>query len=78
MILKLLSFQHRKIIPLHILLWCWNVNKLDIKKVIVLANIKIFYSVWKSPKNVSFKIASEASYAYIWNGQKFIKMLKND
>ena len=30
----------------------------------------------KRPK-VSFNIASEASYVYIWNGQKLIKKAKN-
>ena len=35
------------------------------------------HSVWKSQKKVSFNIASEASYVYILNGQKFIKNAKN-
>ena len=33
--------------------------------------------VWKSQKKVSFNFASEASYAYILNGQKLIKNYKN-
>ena len=31
------------------------------------------HGVWKSQKNVSFNIASEASYVFILNGQKLIK-----
>ena len=34
------------------------------------------HGVWKSQKNVSFNIASEARYVYILSGQKFIKMPK--
>ena len=35
------------------------------------------HSVWKSTENVSFNIASEASYVYILSKQKFIKNAKN-
>ena len=31
------------------------------------------HTVVKNHKNVSLNIASEASYVYIWSGQKFIK-----
>ena len=31
------------------------------------------HSVWKSQKKVALNIASEASYVYIFSGQKFIK-----
>ena len=37
-----------------------------------------WHGVWKSQKKVSFDIASEASYAYILSGQKFIKNAKNE
>ena len=30
----------------------------------------VSHSVWKSQKKVSFNYASEASYVYIWSGQK--------
>ena len=40
-------------------------------------NTNFLYIVWKSPKNVSFNIASEASYNYILSGQKFVKNAKN-
>ena len=33
--------------------------------------------MFKNRKKVSFNYASEASYVYIWNGQKFIKNAKN-
>ena len=35
----------------------------------------IIHGVWKSQK-VSFNIASEASYVYIWREQMFIKNAK--
>ena len=35
------------------------------------------HGVWKSQKNVSFNIASEASYVYILSGQNLIKNAKN-
>ena len=38
---------------------------------------RMFHSVWKSHKKVSFNIASEASYIYILSGQKFIKNAKD-
>ena len=34
------------------------------------------HGVWKLQKNVSFNIASEASYVYILSRQKFIKNAK--
>ena len=33
------------------------------------------YNVWKSPKNVAYNIASEASYVYILSRQKLIKKM---
>ena len=39
-------------------------------------NTNFLYIVWKSPKNVSFNIASEASYVYILSEQKSIKNAK--
>ena len=45
---------------------CWNVSKLDIKKVIVLANMMI-QSVWKSLKNVLFmEIFSKYTMRHFW------------
>ena len=35
------------------------------------------HTVVENHKNVSFNIASEASYVYILSGQKFIKNVKN-
>ena len=34
-------------------------------------------TVFENPQKVSFIIASEASYVYIFGGQKFIKNAKN-
>ena len=35
------------------------------------------HGIWKSQKKVTFNIAGEASYIYIFNGQKFNKNAKN-
>ena len=36
-----------------------------------------WHNVWKSQKKVSYNSANEASYIYIWSGQKFIQNAKN-
>ena len=38
---------------------------------------KPLHGVWKSEKKVSFNIASEASYVYIWVDKSSLKMTKN-
>ena len=43
----------------------------------IFMKLLFLHSVWKSQKQVSYNIASEASYVYILSGQKLIKNAKN-